>query len=98
MQPHIVLKPSTNVSVTVSTTGVALPAPPTDVVGAILEIEDADVRMRYDGVTLTAAPPAMKMVQNSVWEITGRDILTAMRFIRAGATDAVVVSAYIKGE
>ena len=99
MQGHIVLKPSDFVYSTVSTTSMALTAPVAAVRGAIITIENADVRMRYDGVAPVAgAGGGQKMAQNSVWEIEGRDILVAMRFIRDAGTDAIVSANYIIGE
>jgi len=50
MQPHIVLSPSGNMGMTVSNTvAVSFPTIATDVVGGIIVIETADVRMRFDG-------------------------------------------------
>ncbi|HCV42635.1 MAG TPA: hypothetical protein DGH68_04055 [Bacteroidetes bacterium] len=100
MQPHIVLGPSTNVGVTISgTTGVALPAPDNNVVAAILTIETADVRMRWDGTApaQSGVDGSQLMKQDSVWEITGRDVISALRFVPVSAS-AFVTGAYIKGE
>jgi hypothetical protein len=100
MQTHIVLKPSSNVGVTISgTLGTALPTPPTDVVGGIITIESNDVRMRYDGTVplSTGVDGATLMKKDSIWEITGRDFFTAMRFVPV-TSNAYVTVAYISGE
>lgn len=98
MQSHIVLKPSANVSVTVSNTSTPLTEPAANVVGAIISIESADVRMRFDGTAPVAgAGGGFPMAEDSIWEFTGRDLLVGMRFIRDADTDAVVSAAYIMG-
>jgi len=99
MQPHIVLKPSQNVGTTVSTTATSLPTPATDVMGAIITIETDDVRMRFDGTDPVSggSDGSTPMKKDSVWEITGRDFVAAMRFVRV-TSDAFVSAAYVKGE
>jgi hypothetical protein len=69
------------------------------VVGGIITIETADVRMRYDGTVPLAAgvDGSTLMKKDSVWEITGRDFFTAMQFVPVSAS-AFVSVAYIKGE
>ena len=102
MQGHIVLKPSTNVSVTVSNSTVSLATPPTAANAGILTVEAADVRCRWDGSDPVAGVKGgvggLLMPKNSVWEISGRDFFASMIFIRDGSTDAVVSVNYIKGE
>jgi hypothetical protein len=98
MQLHIVLKPSDNFFVTISNTTTALPTPAENVVGAIMTIETADVRMRQDGVNpVSGVGGGYPMIQDSVWEIQGRDIITKMRFYREGATNGYVSGFYIAG-
>jgi hypothetical protein len=97
MQPHIILKPGTITGVTVSTTAVTLTTPGTDTVGAILVVESNDVRMRWDGDDpASGVGGGQLMKKDSIWEVTGRDILTAMKFIRVSA-DAYVSVSEIKG-
>lgn len=99
MQPHLVLKPSDNVFVTVSDTSIALPTPPTDAISGILTVETADVRMRWDGEDpLAGVGGGMIMAENSVWEVVGRDLFSAFRFVRNAGADAYVSVAYMKGE
>jgi len=95
MQPHIVLKPGAVTSVTVSSTTAALTTPDTETVGAILTIETGDVRMKWDGENPSASAGAL-MKADSVWEVTGRDLLVAMRFY-AVTVDALVTCAELKG-
>jgi hypothetical protein len=100
MQSHIVLKPSSNLSLTVSTAAVSLTETdiPNNVVGATLTVENADVRMRYDGTDpVGGAVGGLKMVDGSVWEVEGRDILKDMVFIRDSGTDANLNFALISG-
>lgn len=100
MQGHIVLKPSTNTGVTVSdTTGTALPTPDTDVVAAIINVETADVRVRWDGTApdQTGVDGAQLWKKDSVWEVIGRDIIVGLRFTPVSAA-AFVTGAYLKGE
>ena len=100
MQPHIVLKPSVNLGLTISSTvsSFAETDIPNDVIGAIVTIETNDVRMRYDGTDPDASgvDGAQLMKKDSVWEITGRDNLTSMVFVAPGS-DAFVTMACIKG-
>ena len=99
MQPHLVLKPSDNVFVTVSNVTISLPTPPTDCVSGILTVETADVRMRWDSVDPAGGVGGgMIMAENSVWEVVGRDLFTAFRFIRNAGDDAYVSVAYMRGE
>ena len=98
MQPHIVLKPSDNIFVTISNTSTSLPTPNENVIGAILTVETGDVRMRYDGVAPDGGVGGgMPMVAGSVWEFQGRDILTNMRFYRDAAVDAFISGIYLAG-
>jgi hypothetical protein len=99
LQPHIVLKPSLNTGVTFTgTTAVSLPSPSTDVVAAILIIETNDCRMRCDGTNSQAGVGGgILMKKDSVWEIQGRDILSAMTFVPESSAGYVSVL-YLKGE
>jgi hypothetical protein len=100
MQTHIVLKPSDNVGTTISSTlGTALPAPGTDVVAALVTIETADVRARWDGTVpaQTGVDGAQLMKKDSIWEITGRDLIAAYRFVPVSSA-AFITAAYLKGE
>ena len=99
MQPHIILAPSENTGVTISgTVGTALPDPANNVVGAVIIVETADVRMKWDGnIPLQAgADGSQLMRKDSVWEIMGRDILVAMRFVPV-SSDAYVAVGYLTG-
>lgn len=96
MQQHIVLKPGPVTGSTVSNTTTALTTPQTDTVGAIITVETADVRMRWDGTAPTASDGQL-MKKDSVWEVTGRDLLTNMQFF-AASDDAYVTQAELKGE
>lgn len=100
MQPHIVLRPSANSGVTVSSTyGVGLPTPANNVIGAILTVETADVRMRWDGTTplQTGVDGSTLMRKDSVWEVLSRDLLTSMKFVPV-SDSAFIVAAYLKGD
>jgi len=98
MQGHIVLKPDDFVSITVSTTSVALADPPTGIVKGILTVESADIRMRADGTApVGGAGGGLPMVDGSVWEIDHRDWFVDMRFIRDSDTDAVLSVHYVWG-
>lgn len=72
---------------------------PNNVVGAIVTIETNDVRMRHDGTDplRTGIDGAQLMASGSIWEITGRDLLTNMTFIAPG-DDAFVTMYCFKGE
>jgi hypothetical protein len=94
MQSHIVLKPGAVTSKTISNTTTALTTPATDTIGAIVTIETNDIRMTWDG-TVPSATAGMLMKKDSVWEVTGRDLLTDMRFY--AAADAWLVCAELKG-
>jgi hypothetical protein len=95
VQPHIVLKPGAVTGVTVSSTTTALTTPGTETVGAIITIETGDVRMRWDGTNPSASSGTL-MKTDSVWEVTGRDLLVAMRFY-AVTVDALVTCVELKG-
>lgn len=98
MQTHIVLKPGANVHSTISTSAQYLTTPGYDVVGAIIMVEDADVRMRWDGTDPVSGPGGgILMIAGSVWEYEGRDGLAAMKFIREDTTDAHVSRIDVKG-
>lgn len=100
MQGHIVLSPSANIGLTISNTqAVAFPTISTDVIGGIINIENADVRMRFDGVSpdKSGVDGSTLMMENGIWNITGRDILTRMRFISPG-DQAFVTLMTLKGE
>lgn len=100
MQPHIVLSPSTNIGITVSSTvATGFSGIPTDVVGGVLNIEKANVRMRYDGTdpTTSGVDGSFLMMQNGIWQITGRDTLVKMRFI-APSDSAFITVMLLKGE
>ena len=97
MQQHLVLKPSSNLSGTVSNTSTALSSfgtIPNDAVGAIITVETSDLRFTWDGSTDPAG--GFPMVKNSVWEVIGRDLLTSMRMY--AASDAFVSAALYKAE
>jgi hypothetical protein len=97
MQSHIVLKPGAVTGVTVSSTTTALTVPGTETVGAIITVETGDVRMRWDGVApASGAGGGQLMKKDSVWEVTGRDIVVDMRFY-AEAADAYVTCSELKG-
>jgi hypothetical protein len=96
MQTHIVLKPGAVITATISSTASALTAPANDVVGCILTVETSDIRMRADGTNPTVAS-GLPMVAASVWEISGRDIIAAMKFIATGS-DAKVTRFDLIGE
>jgi len=51
--------------------------------------------MRWDG-TNPAVGVGQLMKKDSVWEVTGRDLLTAMRFF-AESSDAYVTCSELKG-
>lgn len=95
MQPHIVLKPGPVTSVEVGSSAVSLANPDTESVAAIIVVEDADVRMRWDGDDPTSTVGQI-MKADSVWEVTGRDLLANMRFI-AESSAAKVTCSEIKG-
>ena len=95
MQSHIVLKPGPVTGSTVTSTTSSLTTPQNDTVGAIITVETADVRMRWDGTAPTATVGQL-MKQDSVWEVTGRDLLVNMRFF-AAASDAYVTCSELKG-
>jgi hypothetical protein len=95
MQSHIVLKPGAVTGITISNTSTALAVPATDTVGAIITVETNDVRMRWDG-TNPAVGVGQLMKKDSVWEVTGRDLLVAMRFF-AESSDAYVTQSELKG-
>jgi hypothetical protein len=99
MQGHIVLKPSSNLGTTVSSSTVSFTTIPTDVVGGILTIETNDVRMRHDGTdpARTGLDGAQLMKKDGIWEITGRDILVSAVFIAPG-DDAFVTLMCLVGE
>ncbi len=99
MQTHIVLKPSSNLGITVSNTAVGFSNIPTDVVGGIVTIETNDVRMRHAGTAplTTGVDGAQLMKAAGIWEITGRDILTNMKFIAPGSAAFVSLMCF-KGE
>lgn len=83
--------------VTVSNTTASLVTPQTDTVGAILIIESNDIRMRWDGTDPAAGQGGGQLMKkDSVWEVTGRDLLTNMKFIRESA-DAYVTCSELKG-
>ena len=87
MQSHIVLSPSSNIGLTISNTvAVSFSNIPNDVVGGVLNIENANVRMRYDGTdpTTSGVDGSFLMMEDGIWHITGRDNLTRMRFISPG--------------
>lgn len=94
MQSHIVLKPGAVTSKTISDTTTALTTPGTETVGAIVTVETNDVRMTWDG-SAPSASAGMLMKKDSVWEVTGRDLLTDMRFF--ASSDAWVTCAELKG-
>ena len=100
MQGHIVLKPSSNLGLTISGTAVSFTETdiPNNVVGAIVTVESNDVRMRYDGTDplKTGVDGAQLMKKDSIWEITGRDILVDMSFIAPGS-DAFVTMMCLAG-
>jgi hypothetical protein len=97
MQTHIVLKPGAVTGVTVSNTTTGLTTPHTETVGAIITVETSDVRMRWDGVSpASGAGGGQLMKKDSVWEVTGRDLLVAMRFY-AETADAYVSCSELKG-
>lgn len=95
MQPHIVLKPGPVTVVDVGSAAVPLETPDTESVAAIIVVENADVRMRWDGEDPTATVGQI-MKADSVWEVTGRDLLVNMRFI-AESSAAKVTCSEIKG-
>jgi hypothetical protein len=100
MQAHIVLSPSANLGMTVSNTyAVGFPAISTDVMTGIINIELADVRMRFDGTdpTTSGVDGATLMMKNGIWQVTGRDILTRMKFI-APTDPAFITLMCLKGE
>ena len=100
MQPHIVLSPSTNLGITISTTFAnSFSSIPNDVVGGVLNIENADVRMRYDGTDpdTSGVDGSFLMKENGVWHISGRDTLVRMRFI-APTEAAFITAMLLKGE
>jgi hypothetical protein len=97
MDAHIVLKPGPITGVTISSTSTALTEPQTDTVGAIVTIETNDVRMRWDGGSLSAGVGGGQLMKkDSVWEVTGRDLIFNMRFI-AVTSDAYVTCSELKG-
>lgn len=98
MQQHIVLKPGPVTGSTITNTASSLTTPETDTVLAIIAIETNDVRMRWDGVDPVAGPGGgLLMKKDSIWEVTSRDDLVAMRFV-AESSDAYVVCAEQAGE
>ena len=82
-----------------NTVAVSFPTIATDVVGGIIVIETADVRMRFDGTDpdTSGVDGATLMMENGIWNITGRDILTRMKFIAPG-DPAFVTLMTLKGE
>ncbi|HCV42219.1 MAG TPA: hypothetical protein DGH68_01955 [Bacteroidetes bacterium] len=66
---------------------------------AIITIETADVRMKWDGTTpnQTGVDGSMLMKKDTVWEVTGRDIVAAMKFVPV-ASDSFVAASYLRGE
>lgn len=97
MQQHLVLKPGPVTGSTISSTSSALTTPATDTVGAIITIETNDVRMRWDGEAVAAGVGGgILMKKDSVWEVTGRDLLVDMRFFAEG-DDAYVSCAELRG-
>lgn len=97
MQQHIVLKPGPVQGTTVSNTSTAFTTPQTDTIGGIITIETADVRMRWDGTGPSAGVGGGQLMKkDSVWEVTGRDLLVDMRFF-AESDDAYVTLAELKG-
>ena len=102
MQSHLVLKPTTNLSGTVSNTTTTLSSfgpLPSEATGGILTVESADIRFTWDG----SAPAGglgggFPMVKNSVWEIVGRDLLTNLKMFRDAGVDAYVSIALYKAE
>ena len=98
MQGHIVYKPNQVVSSTISSSAAALDDAETDTVAAIITIETNDVRMRFDGTDPTSGVGGgMLMKADSVWEVVGRDVLQAMKFI-AESSDAHVTRSELAGE
>lgn len=98
MQGHIVLKPSSNLGLTISSSAVSFSATdiPNNVGGAIVTIETNDVRMRHDGTdpTTSGVDGAQLMKADSIWEVTGRDNLTNMSFIAPGSDAFVTLLCY----
>lgn len=97
MQTHIVLKPGPVTGSTITTTASSLTTPQTDTVGAIITIESADVRMRWDGTAPTSSVGGGQLMKSdSVWEVTGRDLLVNMQFC-AVSTSSYVTCSELKG-
>jgi hypothetical protein len=94
MQSHIVLKPGAVTGKTISNTTTALATPGTETIGGIITVETNDVRMTWDG-TVPTATVGMLMKKDSVWEVTGRDLIVPMRFF--ASSDAWVTLAELKG-
>lgn len=95
---QLVTRPSSNTGTTVSgTTGTALPTPDNDVVAALIMVETADVRMRFDGTTptTTGVDGSLLLATTTSWMIHGRDIITAISMVPV-SDDAWVSVAYIK--
>jgi len=100
MQGHIVLSPSANLGVTVSNTyAVSFPAIANDVVSAVMNVEQADVRMRFDGTdpTTSGVDGSTLMMKNGIWQVMGRDTIVKMRFI-APEDPAFITLMCMKGE
>jgi len=95
MQGHIVLKPGPVTGSTITNTASSFTTPQTDTVGAIITVETADVRMRWDGVDPVAGTGQL-MKADSVWEVTGRDLIVNMRLV-AESSDAYVTCSELKG-
>jgi len=99
MQTHIILSPGTFHSSTISQTVSSLQVPGTDVVGVIITIDSADIRMRADGTDPVGGNGGgLKMTSGSVWEIEGREWIVNAKFIRDSTSDAVINVHEIVGE
>lgn len=93
MQGHLVLKPVGEVyGTTIANTITSLPSIPNSALAALVQVETADIRVRFDATTSMTGGAGQGLYRSSgdIFEIVGWDNLNRCRMHREGGTSAFI--------